>query len=93
MESMHTLVELEGIDFAKLPTLGLAAKLTQSLAQVALMRNPRPFSNLAFDAFRDFLHFLYRPFWLTSAMSRGAHDCTGADGSIAGLDRSLYGLR
>ena len=56
MESMHKIVELERIDFATFPTIELDAKLTQSLAQFAIMRDPRPFSNQTFDPFRDFLH-------------------------------------
>ena len=45
MESMHEIVELERIDFATFPTIELDAKLTQGFAQVAIMRDPRPFSN------------------------------------------------
>jgi hypothetical protein len=64
MKSVHTLVELERIDFTSVPTVELRAKLAQSLTQVAIMRYPRPFSNLAFEAFRDLFH-LYCLVWLT----------------------------
>ncbi len=56
MESMHKIIELKRIDFATSPTIELDAKFTQSLAQFAIMRNPRPFSNQTFDPLRDFLH-------------------------------------
>jgi hypothetical protein len=45
MESMHKIIEFERIDFTTLPTIELDAKLTQSLAQFTIMRDPRPFSN------------------------------------------------
>ena len=53
---MHTIVELERINFATIPTVELGAKFTQGLAQVAIVSDARPFSNQAFDPFRDFLH-------------------------------------
>jgi hypothetical protein len=45
MESMHKIIALKRIDFATFPAIELDAKLTQSLAQFAIMRDPRPFSN------------------------------------------------
>ena len=56
MESMHKLVEIERINFATVPTIELSTKFTQGLAQVAIVSDPRPFSNQAFEPFRDFLH-------------------------------------
>jgi hypothetical protein len=45
MESVHEIVEFERIDIATFPTSELGAKLTESFAQLALVRDPRPFSN------------------------------------------------
>ncbi|MGH9385600.1 MAG: hypothetical protein ACRD2N_15060 [Vicinamibacterales bacterium] len=42
---MYQLVELERINFATIPTIELGAKLTEGPAQVAIMRDTRPFSN------------------------------------------------
>ena len=51
VESMHKLVELEGVDFATIPAIELPAKLADGLTQVAFVRDPRPFSNQAFNLF------------------------------------------
>ena len=72
MESMHKLVELERINFAMIPTIELGTKLTEGLAQVAIMRDSRPFSNQAFDPFRDFLHSRIAPSGYASALSRAS---------------------
>ena len=56
MESMDKIIALEGIDFATTPTIELSAKVTQGLAQVAIVSDPRPFTNQAFDPFRSIRH-------------------------------------
>ena len=45
MESMHKIVELERINFAAIPAIELHAKLAEGFAQVAIMSDPRPFSD------------------------------------------------
>jgi hypothetical protein len=56
MESMHKIVELEGVYFAALPTIELDAKLAQSLAQIAIVGDLGPFSNETLYSFRDVRH-------------------------------------
>jgi hypothetical protein len=43
--------------FRRFPSDRIGAKLTESLAQIAIVRDTGPFSNLAPDPFRGFLHF------------------------------------
>jgi hypothetical protein len=75
MESMHKIVELKRINFATIPSIELRAKLAEGVAQVAIVSDPRPFSDEAFDLFRNFLH---RFVWLTSRRSpAGAQDRIG----------------
>jgi len=45
MESMHKIVELERINFATFPTIEFRAKLAEGFTQVAIVSDPRPFSN------------------------------------------------
>jgi hypothetical protein len=60
---MHKIVELERINFATIPAIELHAKLAEGFTQVAIVRDPRPFSDQAFNPFRNFLH---RFVWLTT---------------------------
>ncbi len=45
MESMHKLVELERVNFATIPAIEFHAKLAEGFAQVAIVSDPRPFSD------------------------------------------------
>jgi hypothetical protein len=45
MESMHKLVERERINFATIPAIELHAKLVEGVAQIAIVSDPRPFSD------------------------------------------------
>ena len=45
MESMHKIVELERINFATIPAIELRAKLVEGFTQVAIVSDPRPFSD------------------------------------------------
>jgi len=45
MESMHKIVELEHINFATIPAIKLHAKLAEGFTQVAIVSDPRPFSD------------------------------------------------
>ena len=45
LESMHNIVELERINFAAIPAIELRAKLAEGFAQVAIVSDPRPFSD------------------------------------------------
>ena len=42
---MHKIVELERINFATIPAIELHAKLAEGFAQVAIVSDPRPFSD------------------------------------------------
>ena len=70
---MQTFVEFECIDVATFPQIELGSKLSEGLAQVAIMSNSCPFPNLAFDAFRNVLHVPSPFVWLTKASVGAAH--------------------
>jgi len=42
---MHKIVELERINFATIPAVELHAKFAKSFTQVAIVSDPRPFSD------------------------------------------------
>jgi len=84
MESVHEIVECEGVDLATFPAIELGAKLTEGFAQIAIMRDPRPFANETLDPFRDFLHRFTS--FLTPAIS---HETAAPNGTVPGVVFSI----
>ena len=55
---MDKIVELERINFATIPAIKLRAKLAEGFTQVAIVSDPCPFSDQAFELFRNVMHRL-----------------------------------
>ncbi len=56
MKLMDQIVEVGGGDVAPLPSFEMRPEIEESLAQLAVVGDGRPFSNKAFQSLRSVLH-------------------------------------
>jgi hypothetical protein len=56
MELMNQVVEVGGCDFAVLPPVELRPEIEESLSQLSIVSDGRPFSNQTFQCFRSVPH-------------------------------------
>ena len=56
MELMNQVVEICGCDFSALPPVELRPKFKESMAELSIVSDGRPFSNETFHGFRRIFH-------------------------------------
>jgi hypothetical protein len=71
MELMNQVVEICGRDFTVLPAVELRPKFEESMAELSLVSDGRPFSNQSFHGLRRILHRSSIEGCLTFAFTRG----------------------